>query len=77
MDSQDSSRKVPLSVQIAMAMIGNDDDILKIKADMIREGFQTVWGVRKASEWILQLKSAKDVTRDILCLHGLNDHREF
>lgn len=59
MDIQDSSHKVPLSMQIATAAIGNDQKRDKLKAEMMRDGFQTVWGVRKASEWVLEQKSEK------------------
>lgn len=71
MDNQDSCHKAPLSVQIAMAMIGDDKEYEKIKASMIKDGFQHVWGVRKASEWILQIKSEKKrkhYSRYLVCM---------
>ena len=50
---------VPLSVQIAMASVGNDIKHEKVKIEMIKDGFQLIWGVRKASEWVLDIKSEK------------------
>src|SRR4029434_3677722 len=50
---------VPLSVQIAMASVGNDIKHEKVKIEMIKDGFQLIWGVRKASEWVLDIKSER------------------
>ena len=59
MENKDSRRMVPLSVQIAMASVGNDIKHEKVKIEMIKDGFQLIWGVRKASEWVLDIKSEK------------------
>ena len=57
MENKDSRRN--LSVQIAMASVGNDIKHEKVKIEMIKDGFQLIWGVRKASEWVLDIKSEK------------------
>ena len=64
MENKDSRLKVPLSVQIAMASVGNDIKHEKVKIEMIKDGFQLIWGIRKASEWVLDIKSEKNEQMD-------------
>lgn len=68
-------RHRPLSVQIAMAVIGDDTEYEKIKADMIKDGFQQVWGVN--GFYSLNLRKRIGIIPDILFAYRKNTHRDF